>query len=242
MPHRYFTQDILGNFARITGPDAHHLARVMRAKEGDEITLCDGQGTDMTARVTDVGPEAVMLEVLDRTQSTAEPPLKVTLFVAYPKLDKLETIIQKGVELGASAIQPFTSRYCVAQPKKEEQKLERRRRIALEAAKQCGRGAVPAVEAPVEFAALPGLLAGYDRAILLYEGGGVPLRTALEGLPENGRLALITGSEGGFAPEEAEVLCKAGAVQVGLGPRILRCETAPTAVLAAVMALTGNFE
>ena len=67
MPHRYFTQDILGNFARITGPDAHHLARVMRAKEGDEITLCDGQGTDMTARVTDVGPEAVMLEVLDRT-------------------------------------------------------------------------------------------------------------------------------------------------------------------------------
>ena len=151
MPHRYFTQDILGNFARITGPDAHHLARVMRAKEGDEITLCDGQGTDMTARVTDVGPEAVMLEVLDRTPSTAEPPLKVTLFVAYPKLDKLETIIQKGVELGASAIQPFTSRYCVAQPKKEEQKLERRRRIALEAAKQCGRGAVPAVEAPVEF-------------------------------------------------------------------------------------------
>ena len=230
MPHRYFTQDILGNFARITGPDAHHLARVMRAKEGDVITLCDGQGTDMTARVTDVGPEAVMLEVLDRTPSTAEPPLKVTLFVAYPKLDKLETIIQKGVELGASAIQPFTSRYCVAQPKKEEQKLERRRR------------AVPAVEAPVEFAALPGLLAGYDRAILLYEGGGVPLRMALEGLPENGRLALITGSEGGFAPEEAEALCRAGAVQVGLGPRILRCETAPTAVLAAVMALTGNFE
>lgn len=183
-----------------------------------------------------------MLEVLDRTPSNAEPPLKVTLFVAYPKLDKLETIIQKGVELGASAIQPFTSRYCVAQSKKEEQKLERRRRIALEAAKQCGRGAVPDVEAPVDFTALPGLLAGYDRAILLYEGGGVPLRTALEGVPENGRLALITGSEGGFAPEEAEALCKAGAVQVGLGPRILRCETAPTAVLAAVMALTGNFE
>ena len=68
------------------------------------------------------------------------------------------------------------------------------------------------------------------------------LRTALEGVPENGRLALITGSEGGFAPEEAEALCRAGAVQVGLGSRILRCETAPTAVLAAVMALTGNFE
>ena len=93
----------------------------------------------------------------------------------------------------------------MAQPKKEEQKLERRRRIALEAAKQCGRGAVPAVEAPVEFAALPGLLAGYDRAILLYEGGGVPLRTALEGLPENGRLALITGSEGGLGPASSGV-------------------------------------
>ena len=82
------------------------------------------------------------------------------------------------MELGASAIQPFTSRYCVAQPKKEEQKLERRRRIALEAAKQCGRGAVPAVEAPVEFAALPGLLAGYDRAILLYEGAACPAHGA----------------------------------------------------------------
>lgn len=242
MPHRYFTDDITGSYARITGPDAHHLSRVMRAKVGEEVTLCDGKGTDYAARITDVGPEAVMLEVLNAAPSDAEPRLKVTLFVAYPKQDKLETIIQKGVELGAVAVQPFVSRFCVAAPKKEEQKLERRRRIAFEAAKQCGRGIVPAVEAPVEFSALPGLLAGYDRAILLYEKGGVPLWDALAAVPDCGSVALITGSEGGFAPDEAETLKAAGAVVVGLGPRILRCETAPTAVLAAVMAMTGNLE
>ena len=242
MPHRYFTTEISGGTAILRGADAHHLARVMRGKPGDTVILCDGKAVEYTATITGFGDETVELCVEPGYPSAAEPTVEVTLFVGYPKQDKLEQVIRHGVELGCAHFVPFFSRYCVAAPKKEEQKNERYNRIAFEAAKQCGRGAVPDVEAPVDFAALPGLLAGYDRAILLYEGGGVPLRTALEGVPENGRLALITGSEGGFAPEEAEALCRAGAVQVGLGPRILRCETAPTAVLAAVMALTGNFE
>ena len=129
--------------------------------------------------------------------------------MGYPKQDKLETIVQKAVELGAVRIVPFFSRYCVAAPKKEEQKNLRYNRIAFEAAKQSGRGVVPQVELPVTYKQM---------------------------------LADAARNEGGFSPEEAAAAREAGCVQIGLGPRILRCETAPLAALAAVMTLTGNLQ
>ena len=183
--------------------------------------------------------------------STAEPDIEVTLYAGYPKQDKLEDIIRHGVELGCTTFVPFFSRYCVAAPKKEEQKNARYNKIAVEAAKQCGRGILPTVDLPRKnFNAVCSEFDRYDLVLFFYECGGDPLRTLLErtqaALPadraERLKLAVITGSEGGFAPEEAEAAAQAGAKTVGLGPRILRCETAPLAVLAAVMTLTGNLE
>lgn len=242
MPHRYFTRELADGQAALTGSDAHHLANVMRARPGEQVVLCGPDGLEYTGTVTAILPGRVEFSVSEGAPSKAEPDLAVTLFVGYPKQGKLEEIIRHSVELGVSRIVPFFSRYCVAAPKKEDVKNERYNRIAAEAAKQAGRAALPRVELPLaRFSDVCGALAGYDKALFFYEGGGEPLRAVLA--PGSARtLALITGSEGGFSPEEAGAAAAAGAVTVGLGPRILRCETAPLAALTAAMLLTGNLE
>ena len=242
MPHRYFTRELADGQAALTGSDAHHLAHVMRARLGEQVVLCGPDGLEYTGTVTAILPGRVEFSVSEGAPSKAEPDLAVTLFVGYPKQGKLEEIIRHSVELGVSRIVPFFSRYCVAAPKKEDVKNERYNRIAAEAAKQAGRAVLPRVELPLaRFSDVCGALAGYDKALFFYEGGGEPLRAVLA--PGSARtLALITGSEGGFSPEEAGAAAAAGAVTVGLGPRILRCETAPLAALTAAMLLTGNLE
>lgn len=242
MPHRYFTRELADGQAALTGSDAHHLANVMRARPGEQVVLCGPDGLEYTGTVTAILPGRVEFSVSEGAPSKAEPDLAVTLFVGYPKQGKLEEIIRHSVELGVSRIVPFFSRYCVAAPKKEDVKNERYNRIAAEAAKQAGRAVLPRVELPLaRFSDVCGALAGYDKALFFYEGGGEPLRTVLA--PGSARtLALITGSEGGFSPEEAGAAAAAGAVTVGLGPRILRCETAPLSALTAAMLLTGNLE
>lgn len=242
MPHRYFTRELADGQAALTGSDAHHLANVMRARLGEQVVLCGPDGLEYTGTVTAILPGRVEFSVSEGAPSKAEPDLAVTLFVGYPKQGKLEEIIRHSVELGVSRIVPFFSRYCVAAPKKEDVKNERYNRIAAEAAKQAGRAVLPRVELPLaRFSDVCGALAGYDKALFFYEGGGEPLRTVLT--PGSARtLALVTGSEGGFSPEEAGAAAAAGAVTVGLGPRILRCETAPLSALTAAMLLTGNLE
>lgn len=239
MPHRYFASEFTETTAALTGPDAHHLGRVMRAKAGDEVILCDGAGFGYTAAVTAVAPDRVEFRLLEKRPTAAEPSVEATLFAGYPKQDKLEFIVQKAVELGAARVVPFFSRFCVAAPKKEDQKNLRYARIAAEAAKQAGRGLIPAVELPLDIKDLPARFDQFDLVLFFYEGGGQSLRTLVK---DQKRIALITGAEGGFSPEEAEKLIAAGAVPVGLGPRILRCETAPVAALAAVMTLAGQLE
>lgn len=263
MPHRYFTTEIAGGRAVLRGADAHHLARVMRARPGETVILCDGNAVEYTATIAGFGEDTVEFTVEPGYPSAAEPAIEVSLLVGYPKQDKLEQVIRHGVELGAAHIVPFFSRYCVAAPKKEEQKNQRYNRIAFEAAKQCGRGVIPDVALPLpNFGAVCRSLAQYDLALFFYEGGGQPLAGLLQQAqdafaagpapaplppspaapPRRLRIALITGAEGGFAPEEAATAVQAGAAQVGLGPRILRCETAPLAALAAVMCLCGQLE
>lgn len=239
MAHRYFTQDIKDGMAAITGPDAAHLARVLRVQPGEKLLLCDGQGLDFDAEVVQVAPQEILLAVLASRPTSAEPDLWAEMYIGYAKGDKMEWAVQKCVELGASRIIPFFSSNTVVKPGNEQNKNQRYNRIAAEAAKQSGRGILPLVEMPLDFNAAVGQAVQTGCALFLYECGGTALPKALGGAK---RVAFITGAEGGFTPAEAEIAKQAGCVAVGLGPRILRCETAPVAALAAAMALSGNLE
>ena len=242
MPHRYFTKELSGGQAALTGSDAHHLADVMRARLGDEVVLCGPDGLEYTGTVTALLPGRVEFSVSEGAPSQAEPDVELTLYAGYPKQGKLEEIIQHSVELGVRTVVPFFSRYCVAAPKKEDVKNQRYNRIAAEAAKQAGRGLLPTVELPLlRFEEVCARFPDYDLVLFFYEGGGAPLRALLRPGTAK-RIALVTGSEGGFSAEEAAAAAAAGAQTVGLGPRILRCETAPLAALTAALLLTGNLE
>lgn len=239
MAHRYFSADITPAAAYLTGDEAKHVAKVLRGKVGDELTVCDGKGTDYICRILDCDGEKVDLEVLSCFSNVSEPSVAVILYVGYPKGEKLEWVIQKAVELGAVKIVPFFSRYCVVTPKNEDKKNVRYNRIALEAAKQSGRGIVPQVEMPITFKEMLLQAGACDTALFCYEAGGSPLHSRLE---NKHTIAIITGAEGGFSKEEAQAVADAGIETIGLGPRILRCETAPLAALSAVMVLSGNLQ
>ena len=235
-----------GDTVVLTGENAQH-AKVLRLKAGETVLVCDGQGTECLCEVTDAGE--MKLNVLKRRESTSEAAVRVSVYMAFPKADKLEFIIQKAVELGVDEITPVITSRCIARPDPKDyaKKQARLQKIALEAAKQCGRGVLPDVALPLpNFGAVCRSLDQYDLVLFCYECGGAPLRQLLaEARPADGeklKIAIITGAEGGFAAEEAEMAAKAGAKTVGLGPRILRCETAPLAVVSAVMTLTGNLE
>ena len=209
MPHRYFTRELADGRAALTGSDAHHLADVMRARIGEEVVLCGPDGLEYLGTVTAIEPGRVEFSVTDGTTSKAEPNCAVTLFAGYPKAGKLEEVIRHSVELGVTEIVPFFSRYCVAAPKKEDVKNERYNRIAAEAAKQAGRAMLPRVALPLnDFATVCKAFADFDVVLFFYEGGGAPLREVLHP-GQYKRVAIVTGSEGGFSVEEAEA-AKAG--------------------------------
>ena len=141
MPRFFVTKDkIEENLIRITDADAHHIARSLRMAEGDGVTVCDGEGGEYRCTLARIRDEECIAEVVERIESASEPPMEITLCMAYPKGDKLETVIQKAVELGASRIIPFESSRCIKRPKAEkaEKQTARLARIAEEAAKQCG--------------------------------------------------------------------------------------------------------
>lgn len=238
MAHRYFTRDINGNFARLCGQDAQHLAKVLRAKKGQQVVLCNENGTDYCAIIEDILPEEIIFSITESHKSTAEASLQAFVFLGMAKGEKMDFAIQKLVELGAAHICPFYSQFTVVKEKNDEAKTQRFARIAKEAAKQSGRGVLPSVNTPLGFSAMLKKAAECKKALLFYEAGGISLQKALSGQEKS--LAIITGAEGGFSGKELVQAKDAGFAIVGLGPRILRCETAPIAALSVAMALTGN--
>ena len=222
--------------ALILGDDARHIARSLRMAVGDTITVSDGKGAVYLCRLDMIRDERCECGIIKKCERTSESPVEITLFMAFPKGDKLETVIQKSVELGASRIIPFESERCIKIPKSEklERVLERYNRIATEAAKQCGRAILPVVEAPTTISRLKELAGEFDLPLFCYEGEGpVSLKSALD---KDGarRICAVVGCEGGFSEAEASALVDAGFIPVNLGPRILRCETAPSYVLSAI--------
>ena len=205
---------------------------------GDEITVCDGEGAEYEARLSKIRDERCDADVISVSKSLREPKSKIKLFMAYPKSDKLETVIQKAVELGAAEIIPFESSRCIKKPKadKAQERTARLSRIAEEAAKQCGRAILPTVAMPISFTEMINTAKKADLAIFCYEGSGtVSLKTLLDGYDEApDTISVVVGCEGGFSPEEAKAAEDAGFKMANLGPRILRCETAPDYCLSSL--------
>lgn len=236
---RFFTEKVTSDIIHITGEDANHIGRSLRMRIGDDITVCS-EGRDHHCRITSITSDEVVLEVQSSELCAAEPTVNVTLYQAVPKSDKLSSIIQKSVELGAVRIVPVLTRRCVARPAKKEfeKKLTRLQKIAESAAKQSGRGIIPEVANMITFDEAVTEMSKADAAMLFYEEGGVrfnevPLQNVRD-------IAVFIGSEGGLDPMEAEKAKDAGIYNVWLGNRILRCETAPIAVISVLMQLTGN--
>ena len=241
---RFFVEpaDLQPDFLVLTGENAQH-AKVLRIKCGEEVLVCDGQGADAICTVSDVSPGQVSLVVQKRLQSAAEAAVKVSVYMAFSKGDKLEHVIQKATELGAYEIIAFPSSRCVSRPddKSLRNKLERWQKIAASAAEQSGRGVIPKVLTVASYDAAIKRAAQADMPILFYENEqATTLRMALDS-KSFATVALLTGPEGGLEPAEVEKASQAGLQVCTLGKRILRCETAPLCALSAVMYHSGEF-
>ena len=221
----------------VSGGDAFHIARSLRMAVGDEITVSDGEGGEYVCRLSRIRDDECAAEIISSGRSSAESPVRISLYMAYPKADKLELVIQKAVELGCSEIIPFESSRCIKRPKAEkiEKQTARLSKIAEEAAKQCGRGVIPTVCKTLSFSEILHAASNAECALLCYEGNGaVSLKALLSENADKKSFSVIVGSEGGFSPEEAEAAIVAGLHSVNLGPRVLRCETAPMYALSAL--------
>ena len=231
-------ESIADGVAVISGPDAFHIARTLRMAVGDEVMLSDGEGNQYRASLSKIRDNECTADILSEETSTVESPANITLYMAYPKGDKLETVVQKAVELGAHRIVPFESSRCIKRP--AEEKLDkitaRLNKIAEEAAKQCGRAILPTVSRMIRFKELLAEIPASELPIFCYEGDGArSLKTILEEKAKSVKgISVIIGSEGGFSPDEAKAITDAGAECANLGPRILRCETAPDYCLSAI--------
>ena len=238
--HRFFADErgIVENIAYLNAEDAGHALRVLRLENGDEVELVCAPARYL-AEIDSTEDGEVRLRVTEKLRDT-EAQTRVTLYQGLPKADKMEFIVQKAVELGVSRIVPYLSKNCVSRPDKTEKKVERWRKIAAEAAKQCGRGRLPEVAAVVPVAQAIAQAAESETALFFYENERrTGLRDALAGGVRD-TVSLMVGPEGGFDPAEAKAAVDAGLQSVSLGTRILRCETAPIAALAAVLYAGGN--
>lgn len=245
MPRFFVRQNQIENGEiTVLGEDAHHIARSLRMAVGEELTVCDMQGNEYRGPILSFEEDrAVKMRIETQKASANEPPCFIRLFQALPKGDKMDTVIQKAVECGVGEIIPFESERCVVKAKAdaEDKKTGRRRRIATEAAKQCGRSVIPEVHSTVSFSQMLSMASSCDLKLFCYEGDGTrPLGALLREATAHGfsSVSVVIGSEGGFSHKEASAAVEAGLHMTGLGNRILRTETASGFVLACLCCAT----
>ncbi len=238
---RFFTdlENINGGKARII-EDASHITKVLRMNVGDEIIVFDGSGFEYMARLESINQKECIAEILSKAKSEAEPDIKVSIFQGVPKSGKMETIVQKVVELGVWEIIPVMMDRCVVRfdEKGKKEKTKRWNKVAVEAAKQCGRGYLPKVLEPVSFECAVEMMKNLDLPLMPYEvlghSGEKGLKELLKGFC-GCSVGVIIGPEGGFSDKEAEIAKGAKIHQIGLGKRILRTETVASAIASIIM-------
>lgn len=240
---RYFVSDenLSGNTITIKGDDVHHISKVMRMTPGATILCVSESGKTAVTKIQEITNETVSGTVIEWIDEKKELPLKVAIASGLPKGDKLEYIVQKGTELGAHEFIPFIASRSIVKwdEKKSSKKIERLQKIAKEAAEQSHRVVIPTVCAPYKIRELISYAQKFDHKIVAYEedakAGESSTLAKIFTLANAGEsIVFVFGPEGGFTPDEIEQLKDHGFISCGLGPRILRTETAPMYALAAV--------
>lgn len=242
--HRFFADSsaINGETVVITGDDVNHISRVLRLKCGDEIEVCDKNKTDYLCTVSEISKTEVLAKIIKKTENKNESPVDITLYQGVPKGEKMDDIVRKCVELGVKTIVPVVMKRTVVKVKAPYPKTQRWERIILEAAKQCKRGIIPHISEPISFDEMLNNLTDEELNILPYENEDTTsLKDVLKNNARLKKINIIIGPEGGFDDEEIEKAKQNKIFTVTLGPRIMRCETAPIAAVSAVMYELGDW-
>ena len=238
----FFTNEISGDIFEIQGEDARHISKSLRMKTGESLTLCTLDGRRHECEITAFSTDSVTVKVLSSTICEQEPSVKITLFMALTKGDKMDDIIQKSVELGVYEIVPVLTARCISRPdeKQIKKKVQRWQKISDNAASQSRRGIIPQVKDMMTLKEASNVCNSFEKAIVFYECGGEKLRDIID--EDIKTLAMFVGSEGGFEESEIDILKANGVTPTTLGTRILRAQTAPIAGITAVMYQTKNLE
>lgn len=224
--------------------DLHHMMKVLRLSAGDEIEVSDSVEWEYTAELLYLDSDSAEARIIDKQRFTTEPEVQVTLFQGIPKQGKMETIVQKCVELGVHAVIPvFMDRTVVVDKGNFGKKVQRWQKVSDEAVKQCKRGLIPQVFDPMKMPEVLTTFGVFDLVLFPYENeDGTTVKNVLREVRESSewlegrkRIAVIIGPEGGFSDKEAADIVAAGGRSVSLGKTTLRTETAGMAALAMVM-------
>jgi len=239
---KIFTNSALTHL-KITGDDHKHVALVLRAKVGESLIVCTGDGYDYTYKIESISKNETALLQIDKTPNITEPTINITLFTAILKGDKNEDVVRGCTELGVKTFVPFTSEFVSAHSYKQD----RMQKIALEAAKQSGRGMVPSIKNTLDFNAMCGIVKDFDLILFFYEGEpATSIKSFLKDKFKDSanknikNIAVIIGSEGGFSKKEVLALQDAGATPITMGKRILRSATAAVTACALVLYEAGQ--
>ncbi|QNG61164.1 16S rRNA (uracil(1498)-N(3))-methyltransferase [Bacillus sp. PAMC26568] len=246
---RYFIKEkkeTLTSEITITGDDVHHISRVMRMKPGSSLICCTSDGQAAQCEIEEVNEDSILCRIVEWQNIDHELPVSVTIASGLPKGDKLEWIFQKGTELGAASFIPFNAARSVVKidSKKAAKKVERWRKIVKEASEQSYRNLIPEVHEPAGWNKLLEISKSFDLKIVAYEESSKKdelsnLAKALNTAIPGQSILVVFGPEGGLTEEEIKQLADTDFIVCGLGPRILRTETAPLYVLSAI---SYNFE
>jgi 16S rRNA (uracil1498-N3)-methyltransferase len=231
----YVEQPIRGLAAELGGDEARHLMAVMRASAGDVVMLFDGSGAEFVARIAKIAKHSVQLDILERREISRELPFSLSLAVALPKGERQKWLIEKTTELGVTRLIPLLTERGVAQP--VESAVERLRRGVIEASKQCGRNRLMEIAQPRQAADLFADRSVGEARLIAHPGGQSLNSTQFR--PDGG-VTMAIGPEGGFTDAEVAAATASGWQSVSLGSRILRVETAATAIAAWAATACGN--
>lgn len=244
--NRFFVskEDIDDDIVTIKGDDIKHIKNVLRLKENDEISVCDNNDNEYIVKLDSISNEAVKGSIVERTNIIRESNVNITLYQGFPKASKMDMIIQKATELGVKRIVPvITDRTIVKikDKKKENKKIERFKKIAIEASKQCKRGTIPEVTTVMSVDMIVDEIKKNESfTIVPYEDENKLGIKNFIGEVKNKDINIIIGPEGGFTEIEISKFKDINSKIISLGPRILRTETAGFTAIAIVMYELGD--